>query len=87
MDHVAGIVTVLVASLGLLATVRWSLPRAPRSATDLLLAGFGAVLGIGGLLLQSDVGLVAWLLTPIAIATIAVLHVRVLFAGSGPLRT
>lgn len=83
----AGIVTIVVASLALLATVRWSLPSAPRRVSDLLLAVSGAVLGVGGLLVQSEVGLAAWLLTPIAVATIAVLHVRVLFAGSGPLRT
>ena len=76
-------VTVVMAGLALLATVRWSLPHAPRLVTDLMLAVFGAVLGLGGLLVQSDVGLAAWLLTPIAIATIAVLHVRVLYAGSG----
>lgn len=82
-----GIVTIVVASIALLATVRWSLPNAPRRVSDLLLAVFGAVLGVGGLLVQSEVGLAAWILTPIAVATIAVLHVRVLFAGSGPLRT
>jgi hypothetical protein len=82
-----GIVTMVLASLALLATVRWSLPSAPRRVSDVLLAVFGAVLGVGGLLVQSEVGLAAWILTPIAVATIAVLHVRVLFAGSGPLRT
>jgi hypothetical protein len=87
MNRTAGIVTVTASSLALLATVRWSLPRVPRPLTDLLLAAFGAVLGVGGLLLQSDVGLAAWILTPVAVATITVLHVRVLFAGSGPLRT
>ncbi len=87
MDRTLGIVTMVVASLALLAIVRWSLPRAPRRRTDVLLAASGALLGLGGLLVQSDVGVGAWLLTPIAVATIAVLHVRVLFAGSGPLRT
>ena len=77
----------MAASLALLATVRWSLPNARRPVTDLLLAVFGAVLGLGGLMVQSSVGPAAWILTPIALATIAVLHVRVLFAGSGPLRT
>ncbi len=87
MNRSVGIVMMVVATLSLLATVRWSLPRAPRRRTDVLLAASGALLGLGGLLVQSGVGIGAWLLTPIAVATIAVLHVRVLFAGSGPLRT
>lgn len=87
MDRTAGIVITVVASVALLAIVRWALPNAPRTVTDLLLAVAGAAVGLGGLLLQDDVGPAAWILTPVAIAAIAVLHVRVLFAGSGPLRT
>lgn len=87
MQGSAGVVTVVAATIGVLATLRWGLPRLPRPLTDLLLAGAGALVGVGGLLLQTDVGIAAWVLTPVAVATIVVLHMRVLFRGSGPLRT
>ena len=87
MHETAGAITIAVAGALLVLTV-WRLrPRMSRRGLDILLALEGAAVGVGGLLFLDDVGLGAWILTPIALATIAVLHVKVLFAGSGPLRT
>ncbi len=87
MHETAGAITIAVAGTLLVLTV-WRLrPRIPRTGLDILLALEGAAVGVGGLFFLDDVGVGAWILTPIALATIAVLHVKVLFAGSGPLRT
>ena len=87
MHETAGAITIAVAGALLVLTV-WRLRlRMSRTGLDILLALEGAAVGVGGLLFLEDVGLGAWILTPIALATIAVLHVKVLFAGSGPLRT
>jgi predicted membrane-bound mannosyltransferase len=86
MHETAGAITIAVAG-GLLILTVWRLrPRMSSTGLDVLLALEGAAVGIGGLFFLDDVGLAAWILTPIALATIAVLHVKVLFAGSGPLR-
>ena len=87
MHRTEGIALIVVAAVLLVSTAGWVRPRIARNTTDVLLAIEGAVLGVGGLLVQQGVGTAAWILTPIAVALIAVLHVRVLFAGSGPLRT
>jgi hypothetical protein len=54
---------------------------------DVLLAVGGAGIGVGGLLLLSDVELASWVVAPILLAIAAIAHVRVLFAGQGPFRT
>ncbi len=87
MHRTEGIVVIVVAATLLVATAGWVRPRIAPARTDVLLALEGAALGLGGLLVQHGVGTAAWILTPLAIALVAVLHVRVLFAGSGPLRT
>jgi hypothetical protein len=53
---------------------------------DALLALAGAGLGIGGLLLQSDVEIGSWIVAPILLGIVAPLHVRALFARGGPYR-
>jgi hypothetical protein len=61
--------------------------RQPQRVTDGLLAIGGAGVAIGGLLFLSDVSAASWLVAPIVLATLTVVHVRVLFAGGGPFRT
>jgi hypothetical protein len=46
----------------------------------------GAGMGIGALLFQDDIATRAWILVPIGGATLAVWHMRALFAKTGPLR-
>ena len=53
---------------------------------DGLLAMAGAGLGVGGLLLQSDVELGSWIVAPVLLAIVAPLHARALFARGGPYR-
>lgn len=61
--------------------------RYANGVVDALLGVEGAALGIGGLLLVDDVGVGSWVLTPLALAVLAPVHVRALFAGDGPFRT
>jgi hypothetical protein len=54
---------------------------------DALVGLSSAGVAIGGLLLLDDVGTSSWITAPAILAVAAVLHVRALFAGSGPFRT
>ncbi|HEY7668295.1 MAG TPA: hypothetical protein VIE12_09250 [Actinomycetota bacterium] len=54
---------------------------------DALLALVGVAVALGGLALQHDVGVWSWIVAPLILAVALPLHVRVLFAGAGPLRT
>ena len=56
-------------------------------ARDAILAVVGVAIGLGGLALQDDVGVWSWIVAPLMIGVLLPLHVRVLFAGEGPLRT
>jgi hypothetical protein len=55
-------------------------PRRPRLTTDAILAVIGAAMGIGALLFQADVGLVAGVVAPVFAAALLVAHVRALEA-------
>ena len=78
---------VIVAGTVGFATVQWLRTRLPRPAIDALLAAVGFAIGIGGLLRLHDVGPASWTLCPLGLAVLLPLHVRALFAGTGPLRT
>jgi hypothetical protein len=52
-----------------------------------MLALGGAGIGVGGLLLLSDVEPASWVVAPVLLAVAAVANVRLLFAGQGPFRT
>jgi hypothetical protein len=62
-------------------------PRIPAIATDTLAAVGGAGLGFGALFFQEGVSSPAWLIAPVLVGTLMVIHVRVLYHGDGPLRT
>ena len=83
----AGTIVIAVGAALVMVAAGWVRPRAPHVVSIALLAVGGAAIGAGGLVFVDDPGVGAWLLTPPAVALIAVLHVEVLFAGSGPLRT
>jgi hypothetical protein len=80
--------TIVAASAALtVLTVFGFRTRLAPPAVDGLLALGGAGLGIGGLLVVNDPGLGSWIVGPPALALFAIVHVRALFAGSGPFRT
>lgn len=62
-------------------------PQLPEGLCTVLLAIGGAGLGFGGLLFVHDVDAASWVVAPAALAVLVPAHVRVLFAGEGPLRT
>lgn len=82
-----GTALVVASGVALLATVFALRNRRPARVIDMLFAVEGAALASGGLLLVDDVGAASWLAAPLVMAVTAPLHVRVLFAGEGPLRT
>jgi hypothetical protein len=83
-----GGVAVIVASTALLVvTAAWVRLRAAAPVVDALVAMSAAGVAVGGLMLLDDVGTSSWIAAPAVLAMAAVLHVRALFAGSGPFRT
>ncbi len=87
MNPVAGWTIVAASTVLTLLTVFGLRRRLALPAVDGLIAIGGAGLGIGGLLIVHDVEPGSWIVGPAAIAVLAVVHVRALFAGSGPFRT
>jgi hypothetical protein len=86
MKQTAGVWVLAVGGLAFLAVVIWVRPRVSGSVGLGLVAVCSAVLASGGLLVQHDPGVAAWVLTPPVVAFLGVVHVRAMFAGSGPLR-
>ena len=80
--------TTLVASVALVLWTTFELRTAlPDRLCTVLLAVGGAGLGFAGLLFVHDVDAPSWVVAPAALAVLVPAHVRVLFAGEGPLRT
>ncbi len=86
MDRATGIWVLAVTAVTFAVVVLVVRPRAPRGVSDALVALCGAALGAGGLWVQQGVGAAVWIVTVPVTAVLAVVHVRALFAGSGPLR-
>jgi hypothetical protein len=82
-----GIVLIVVSSFAIGASPFLLRNRWSGGVFNAVLAIGGAGIGVGALLLQSDVGAASWILTPIVLAILAVAHVRALFAAGGPFRT
>jgi hypothetical protein len=87
MDPVGGWSSLLAAAALLLLAAFPLRTRLPRRVIDGLLALGGAGIGVGGLLLLSDVEPASWVVAPVLLGVAAVAHVRFLFAGQGPFRT
>jgi hypothetical protein len=86
MRQTTGVWVLAVGGLAFLAVVIWVRPRVSARVGLGLVAVCSAVLASGGLLVQHDPGVAAWVLTPPVVAFLGVVHVRAMFAGSGPLR-
>jgi len=87
MDPIGGWTTLLVAAAVLLLATFPLRTRLRPWVVDVTLALGGAGVGVGGLLLLSDVEAASWVVAPVLLAIAAVAHVRFLFAGEGPFRT
>ena len=64
--------------------LRDRLPAVVRTAA--LVTG-AAVVGLGAIGLQDGASTLEWVLTPLVVGALALLHDRLLFAGDGPRRT
>jgi hypothetical protein len=87
MDPVAGWSFLLAAAALLLLAAFPLRNRLHPRIIDALLALGGAGIGVGGLLLLTDVEPASWVVAPTLLGSAAVAHVRFLFAGQGPFRT
>lgn len=58
----------------------------PAVRTAALVTG-AAVVGLGAIGLQDEASTLEWVLTPLVVGALALLHDRLLFAGDGPRRT
>jgi hypothetical protein len=86
MNQAAGVWVLGVGSVAFLTVVVYVRPRVSPVLALGLVALCSAVLAVGGLLVQHDPGVAAWVLTPLVVAFLGVVHTRAMFAGSGPLR-
>jgi hypothetical protein len=87
VDDVVGWAVIAASAILLIATAFAVRTRIPAAAVDALLAAAGAGLAVGGLLTVDDVETGSWIVAPIALAALTVVHARAMFAGSGPFRT
>ena len=61
--------------------------RMPETPRTLALVAGAIVVGIGAIGVVGDATPVEWVLTPVVLAALAVLHDRLVFSGDGPRRT
>lgn len=83
---VGAAVLIAASALGLVTAVRLR-TRLPRPVADGLMSLVGAGIGVGGLSFLPDASVASWVVGTAALAMIAPLHMRALFAGGGPFRT
>ncbi len=81
------ILVILLSSILVIAGTFPLRVRLPHRWGNLLLAIGGAGVGIGGVMLLDDPAPNAWVVAPAVLAGMTVIHVRMLYAGQGPLRT
>ena len=80
-------IAVLVASAALGLSTSLALRRRLRPrVSQVLFALAGSGLGLGALLPQHHVRAAEWILVPVVLAALSPVHVRLLYAGEGPLR-
>ena len=85
MEAVGAVMLVTSGALVVGVAVAWA--RIPTTLGDALVAGGGAGLAAGALLVLGDAAASAWLIAPPVVAILAVVHVRLLVAPGGPMRT
>jgi hypothetical protein len=87
VDEMMGWAVIAASAAVLVAAAFGARTRIAAAAVDALLAAAGAGLAVGGLLLVDDVEIGSWIVAPVALAALTIVHVRAMFAGSGPFRT
>ncbi len=80
-------IAVMVVGMGVVVAAVLRRDRLHPRVRDGLYVFGGGALGLGALVVQSDVSTAEWVLTPLVMGSLALLHLRALFAGSGPFRT
>jgi hypothetical protein len=85
MDVVGAVTLVTGGALVLATAVAWA--RIPDRLGDGLVAVGGLALAVGSLLLMDDPAPSAWAIAPPVVAVLAVLHVRLMVAPGGPMRS
>lgn len=85
MDVLGAVTLVTGGTLAVATAVAWA--RIPRRVGDVLVALGGLGLAVGSLLLMDDPAPSAWAIAPPVVAVLTVLHVRLLVAPGGPMRT
>ena len=83
----AGVAVIVASTLVLVAAAVKVRPHVRAPVADGLVALSAAGVAVGGLMLLDEVANSSWITAPAVLAVAAVLHVRALFAGSGPFRT
>jgi hypothetical protein len=85
MDVVGAVTLVTAGALVVTTAVVWA--RIPRRLGDVLVVAGGLGLAVGALLLMDDAAPSAWAIAPPVVAVLTLLHVRLLVAPGGPMRT
>jgi hypothetical protein len=85
MEAVGAVTLVTSGALVVATAVAWT--RIPRRRGDVLVAAGGLGLAVGALLLMNDAALSAWAIAPPVVAVLTLLHVRLMVASGGPMRT
>jgi hypothetical protein len=85
MEIVGAVTLVTSATVILGVALAWGRMSTP--VGDAIVAAAGAGMAVGALLLMEDPAVSAWAIAPPVVAVLSVLHVRLLVAPGGPLRT
>lgn len=85
MDVIGAVTLVTGGTLVVVTAIGWA--RIPSRVGDALVAVGGLGLAVGALLLMDDPAPSAWAIAPPVVAVLAVLHVRLMVAPGGPMRT
>jgi hypothetical protein len=85
MEAVGAVTLVTSGALVVVTAVVWARTRGRWG--DVLVAAGGLGLAVGALLLMDDAAPSAWAIAPPVVAVLTLLHVRLMVAPGGPMRT
>lgn len=85
MEVLGAVILVTAAALVVAVAVAWA--RIPIPFGDAIVACGGIGLAVGGLLFLGGAAASAWIIAPPVVVVLSVVHVRLLVAPGGPMRT